>query len=322
MKGEGDEKKRNEDKIEEVSQLPLKISELSVVNKENNDKEIKMNNKSKNGNNEHKNVLNKKHKGNVNNNKPKYNNNVYESINDISNNNKYDIVSSPIGNIDNVEGKYSINSNDVPSPEINQLKSQYENKISSLLSQMKIMSEKQLQLIDIITTLQENSSSQITTLTSRIAQLESTIETLNQNISSQQPSSPSIALPLSTKPQFPPQTPNELLSVSLQSPNESAIINTITSFTIPQLKELSSETLNDTFLRITTFLTKGSFLSESISFLKTILISNPNAKSLNPITIRNLKDVLTYLITETHNFTINDNNKIDMSLLLSFINKQ
>lgn len=324
MKGEGDEKKRNEDKIEEVSQLPLKISELSVVNKEDNDKEIKVNHKSKNGNNEHKNVLNKKHKGNVNNNKQKYNNNnnVYESINDNSNNNKYDIVSSPIGNIDNVEGKYSINSNDVPSPEINQLKSQYENKISSLLSQMKIMSEKQLQLIDIITTLQENSSSQITTLTSRIAQLESTIETLNQNISSQQPSSPSIALPLSTKPQFPPQTPNELLSVSLQSPNESAIINTITSFTIPQLKELSSETLNDTFLRITTFLTKGSFLSESISFLKTILISNPNAKSLNPITIRNLKDVLTYLITETHNFTINDNNKIDMSLLLSFINKQ
>jgi hypothetical protein len=243
MKGEGDEKKRNEDKIEEVSQLPLKISELSVVNKEDNDKEIKMNNKSKNGNNEHKNVLNKKHKGNVNNNKQKYNNNnVYESINDNSNNNKYDIVSSPIGNIDNVEGKYSINSNDVPSPEINQLKSQYENKISSLLSQMKLMSEKQLQLIDIISTLQENSSSQITTLTSRIAQLESTIETLNQNISSQQPSSPSTALPLSSKPQFLPQTPNELLSASLQSPNEFAIINTITSFTIPQLKELSSET--------------------------------------------------------------------------------
>ena len=64
MKGEGDEKKRNEDKIEQVSQLPLKISELSVVNKEDNDKEMKVNSKSKNGNNEHKNVSNKQHKRN------------------------------------------------------------------------------------------------------------------------------------------------------------------------------------------------------------------------------------------------------------------
>ena len=64
--------------------------------------------------------------------------------------------------------------------DVNKISSMYESQISSLISKMKTMSDKQLHLLDVITNLQKNSTEQITQLTSRINQLEKSLLTLSK----------------------------------------------------------------------------------------------------------------------------------------------
>ena len=57
-------------------------------------------------------------------------------------------------------------------------------------------------------------------------------------------------------------------------------------------------------------------------FIKTVVISSSKFNKLRSLIIRNLKDVLEFLNDDNNGIYIKDEDLIDISLLLSFLNKQ
>ena len=177
----------------------------------------------------------------------------------------------------------------------------------NLISKMKTMSDKQLHLLDVITNLQKNSTEQITQLTSRINQLEKSLLTLSKQKKNNH---------------IKDNSTNAILKSLLNSNDEDKIINKISSLTLNQIKDIDVKLIEDILLRICTIVTKGNYIHEIIMFIKTVVISSSKFNKLRSLIIRNLKDVLEFLNDDNNGIYIKDEDLIDISLLLSFLNKQ
>ena len=218
------------------------------------------------------------------------------------------IVMSTISNKESVPTQKNKSDLYYTQKDINKISSEYESQISSLISTMKSMSDKQLYLLDVISNLQKTSTEQITKLTDRISQLESTISSLSvkkKMISHENTS------------------PNSIIRNALCSNNEKIIIEKISSLTVSQIKEIDVDVIEDILLRICTIVTKGEYVHEIILFIKTIVISSKKFNQLRSVIKRNLKDVLEYLSNEeSKGIVIKDEDLIDISLLISVLNQQ
>ncbi len=175
---------------------------------------------------------------------------------------------------------------------------EYDNKIATLISQMKEMSDKQIYLIDIISNLQKSSSEQINLLNEKVSNLESNIlkSRVNNN---------------------PYEINDNKLNNIIYSGNESLIINYISNINLKEIKNLDVNVIEDILLVIYPILSKGNYIHECISFIKAILMSyNSNCK-LRDITLKNINDILLYI--KDNNNDIRDEDLIDISLLTSFL---
>ena len=185
---------------------------------------------------------------------------------------------------------------------------EYEDKISSLLSQMKQMSDKQLELLDIISSLQSSSNNQIKELNLRIATLESEVQKCGDR-------APERNCNLNLR------SSESVLLRTLNTNDESAILKTVSSMTISSIKGFQNDTINETIRRLCTIATKPSFdykknLHSILSFIKTVVVICKNTLSLNEITKRNLFDALSYLSQKEE---LKDEDIIDISLLSSYL---
>ena len=218
------------------------------------------------------------------------------------------IVMSTISNKESVPAQKNKSDLYYTQKDINKISSEYESQISSLISTMKSMSDKQLYFLDVISNLQKTSTEQITKLTDRISQLESTISSLSvkKKMISHEDTSP-----------------NSIIRNALCSNNEKIIIEKISSLTVSQIKEIDVDVIEDILLRICTIVTKGEYVHEIILFIKTIVISSKKFNQLRSVIKRNLKDVLEYLSNEeSKGIVIKDEDLIDISLLISVLNQQ
>ena len=218
------------------------------------------------------------------------------------------IVMSTISNKESVPTQKNKSDLYYTQKDINKISSEYESQISSLISTMKSMSDKQLYLLDVISNLQKTSTEQITKLTDRISQLESTISSLSvkKKMISHEDTSP-----------------NSIIRNALCSNNEKIIIEKISSLTVSQIKEIDVDVIEDILLRICTIVTKGEYVHEIILFIKTIVISSKKFNQLRSVIKRNLKDVLEYLSNEeSKGIVIKDEDLIDISLLISVLNQR
>ena len=166
---------------------------------------------------------------------------------------------------------------------------EYDDKISNIIYQMKQITDKQLHLIDTITTVQENSVNQFNIITNRIIHLENAVSSLVTN------------------------------NVYLTQ-NDNNIINIISSYNKEQIQQLLSDEINSHLLKIIPLLMKGKYLSQCISFIKALLILTNNKKTIPSNIINNLHEALTHIINQAHVYQINENEKIDILLVISFIN--
>ena len=205
-----------------------------------------------------------------------------------------EIIESEISNNDNI-----YNRNIIP---------EYENKISILLSQMKTMSDKQLYLLDVISNIQNYSTEQINLLNQKIENLENNIlkskysNNNNNNISQNE------------------NIINKQLKKCISSGDESSIINCISNINLKEIKEIEINTIENTLLAICPILSKGNYIHECITFIKAILMSYNNQFKLREVTLKNINDILLYIKDNINE--IKDEDSIDISLLVSYLNKK
>ncbi len=206
-----------------------------------------------------------------------------------------EIIESEISNNDNI-----YNRNIIP---------EYENKISILLSQMKTMSDKQLYLLDVISNIQNYSTEQINLLNQKIENLENNIlKPKKSNINNNNNLSQNENII------------NKQLKKSISSGDESSIINCISNINLKDIKELEINTIENTLLAICPILSKGNYIHECITFIKAILMSYNNQFKLREVTLKNINDILLYIKDNINE--IKDEDSIDISLLVSYLNKK
>ena len=218
-------------------------------------------------------------------------------IDEFSNKNNYntEIIESEISNNDNL-----YNRNIIP---------EYENKISILLSQMKTMSDKQLYLLDVISNIQNYSTEQINLLNQKIENLENNIlKPKKSNINNNNNLSQNENII------------NKQLKKCISSGDESSIINCISNINLKDIKELEINTIENTLLAICPILSKGNYIHECITFIKAILMSYNNQFKLREVTLKNINDILLYIKDNINE--IKDEDSIDISLLVSYLNKK
>ena len=216
-------------------------------------------------------------------------------IDEFSNKNNYntEIIESEISNNDNL-----YNRNIIP---------EYENKISILLSQMKTMSDKQLYLLDVISNIQNYSTEQINLLNQKIENLENNILNKNNDKNNDNLSQNENII-------------NKQLKKCISSGDESSIINCISNINLKDIKELEIDTIENTLLAICPILSKGNNIHECITFIKAILMSYNNQFKLREVTLKNINDILLYIKDNINE--IKDEDSIDISLLVSYLNKK
>ena len=216
-------------------------------------------------------------------------------IDEFSNKNNYntEIIESEISNNDNL-----YNRNIIP---------EYENKISILLSQMKTMSDKQLYLLDVISNIQNYSTEQINLLNQKIENLENNILNKNNDKNNDNLSQNENII-------------NKQLKKCISSGDESSIINCISNINLKDIKELEIDTIENTLLAICPILSKGNNIHECITFIKAILMSYNNQFKLRDVTLKNINDILLYIKDNIND--IKDEDSIDISLLVSYLNKR
>lgn len=259
-------------------------------------------------------------------------------------------IKSEINEYDYNEKNYS--KNNYNQNEAKSIAEQYENKISILLSQMKIMSEKQVNLLDIISTLQKNSNEQINALNQRIEELENKLSKCSKE------NKPLSSFSCSSFNNL--GSINEQIKLSLLYSNENDFFDCISSLNLNQIKNLPQNLKEDILQRVCNICGKGKFIHQSISFFKGLLICNQNDIQINENILLNIKDVLEYLMENAsdsnrneeylkgryisntklysskinnyndidldspnsiNEFMISEEDIIDISLLLSFLNK-
>ncbi len=213
----------------------------------------------------------------------------------INKNYNTEIIESEISNTGNL-----YNRNIIP---------EYENKISILLSQMKTMSDKQLYLLDVISNIQNYSTEQINLLNQKIENLENNIlKPKKSNINNNNNLSQNENII------------NKQLKKSISSGDESSIINCISNINLKDIKELEINTIENTLLAICPILSKGNYIHECITFIKAILMSYNNQFKLREVTLKNINDILLYIKDNINE--IKDEDSIDISLLVSYLNKK
>ena len=186
---------------------------------------------------------------------------------------------------------------------------EYENKISILLSQMKTMSDKQLYLLDVISNIQNYSTEQINLLNQKIENLENKIlKPKKSNINNNNNLSQNENII------------NKQLKKCISSGDESSIINCISNINLKDIKELEINTIENTLLAICPILSKGNYIHECITFIKAILMSYNNQFKLREVTLKNINDILLYIKDNINE--IKDEDSIDISLLVSYLNKK
>ena len=213
----------------------------------------------------------------------------------INKNYNTEIIESEISNTGNL-----YNRNIIP---------EYENKISILLSQMKTMSDKQLYLLDVISNIQNYSTEQINLLNQKIENLENKIlKPKKSNINNNNNLSQNENII------------NKQLKKCISSGDESSIINCISNINLKDIKELEINTIENTLLAICPILSKGNYIHECITFIKAILMSYNNQFKLREVTLKNINDILLYIKDNINE--IKDEDSIDISLLVSYLNKK
>ena len=213
----------------------------------------------------------------------------------INKNYNTEIIESEISNTGNL-----YNRNIIP---------EYENKISILLSQMKTMSDKQLYLLDVISNIQNYSTEQINLLNQKIENLENNIlKPKKSNINNNNNLSQNENII------------NKQLKKCISSGDESSIINCISNINLKDIKELEINTIENTLLAICPILSKGNYIHECITFIKAILMSYNNQFKLREVTLKNINDILLYIKDNINE--IKDEDSIDISLLVSYLNKK
>lgn len=100
--------------------------------------------------------------------------------------------------------------------------------------------------------------------------------------------------------------------------NDNNIINILSLYNKQQMQQLLSDKINSHIIQIIPLLMKGKYLSQCISFIKTVFLLTKNSWPSN--TISSLHKALTHIISQAHLFQTNENEKNDILLLISFIN--
>ena len=180
--------------------------------------------------------------------------------------------------------------------------------INALLSQMNMLSSKQILLLDTITQIQNDTQSQINTLNTKITSLESTLSSLSKQL-------------ISIKSQ-PPQSDintyfKQALSQDTTNPNE--LLSLLSKTSLNQLKTVNIDLIEESIDRLLPLLSKGEHVKQIISFYKTVLLAL--RLPLKNETIQNVKDVLEYVsssgVDGGYVGNINEEEMIDISIILS-----
>ena len=152
--------------------------------------------------------------------------------------------------------------------------------ISALLSQMNALSSKQIQLLDTISQLQNDTQSQINTLNNKITSLESTLSSLTDQLGStkSKPAQPDI---------------NTFFKQALSQENTQEILSLLSKTPLSQIKNVNIDLIEETIERLIPLLSKGDEVKQIISFYKTVLLAL--RLPLRSEVVQHVKDVLEYV---------------------------
>ena len=180
--------------------------------------------------------------------------------------------------------------------------------INALLSQMNMLSSKQILLLDTITQIQNDTQSQINTLNSKITSLESTLSSLSKQL-------------ISIKSQPPQSDINTYFkqALSQDTTNLNELLSLLSKTSLNQLKTVNTDLIEESIDRLLPLLSKGEHVKQIISFYKTVLLAL--RLPLKNETIQNVKDVLEYVsssgVDGGYVGNISEEEMIDISIILS-----
>ena len=103
---------------------------------------------------------------------------------------------------------------------------------------------------------------------------------------------------------------NEQAKLCLLYSDDNEFFEVMSSLNLNQIGQINSELKEEILKRICTVCVKGIFIHQSIQFLKSVLICSKNKIKLNQSMIRNIKEVLEYLIQNSYQ-PQNENNEDD-----------
>ena len=178
--------------------------------------------------------------------------------------------------------------------------------ISTLLSQMNALSSKQIQLLDTISQLQNDTQSQINTLNNKITSLESTLSSLSNHFGStkSKPAQPDI---------------NTFFKQALSQENTHEILSLLSKTPLNQIKNVNVDLIEETIERLIPLLSKGDEVKQIISFYKTVLLAL--RLPLRSKVVQHVKDVLEYVtrsgVDGGYGGDISEEEMIDISIILS-----
>lgn len=301
--------------------FPLQISNLKYsVSKENN-----INKKSYNGSNSFVNINSiEKEKQKQ---KPKekemevkkitnYIVNTKQDSNNINKNS--DTFSHDYDNI--IEYKNKQNNNTSPRDEESSY--YYENQITDLLKQMKEMSDKQIHLIDIITSLKSTSQEQISKLSERITTLESLISNKISKAKSTKLKHSQSHAQAQKLAQF--KTPSSKTSRSINpiiakalTASDQELISAMQAMSSEDISQLNHPLVEKCFIRLTEMLSKKSYIHPIITFLKHFLMGIKF--ELKKSSLINLNNMLLSIMSNNKGSTLNDEDIINITLLQSYL---
>ena len=178
--------------------------------------------------------------------------------------------------------------------------------ISALLSQMNILSSKQIQLLDTISQIQNDTQSQINTLNTKITSLESTLSSLSSQL-------------VAAKPKPSQSDINAFFKQALSQENTQEILSLLSKTPLSQIKNVNVDLIEDTIERLIPLLSKGDEVKQIISFYKTVLLAL--RLPLRSEVVQHVKDALEYVtrsgVDGGYGGNISEEEMIDISIILS-----
>jgi hypothetical protein len=171
---------------------------------------------------------------------------------------------------------------------------------------MNALSSKQIQLLDTISQLQNDTQSQINTLNNKITSLESTLSSLSNHFDStkSKPAQPDI---------------NTFFKQALSQENTQEILSLLSKTPLSQIKNVNIDLIEETIERLIPLLSKGDEVKQIISFYKTVLLAL--RLPLRSEVVQHVKDVLEYItrsgVDGRYGGNISEEEMIDISIILS-----